>query len=123
MKEEFKSLGSLAKMKKMIEMNRLQQEVQRLREKEIKFNNMLQPYQEQIAELVDAVEQKVKEFTSSKSEIDSTEDPLISQVMIEAAQDCVKAMDKDVAGLRERFARTSQEAKEKLQQEKPASKC
>ena len=80
---------------------------------------MLEPYQEKIAELVDAVEQKVKEFTTSKSEIDSTEDPLISQVMLEAAQDCVEAMDKDVAGLREIFARTSQEAKEKLQQENP----
>ena len=81
---------------------------------------MLQPYQEQLAELVDVVEQKVKEFTTSKSEIDSIENPLISQVMLEAAQDCVKAMDKDVTRLKERFARTSQEAKEKLQQEKPA---
>ena len=106
-------------MKKMIQMNRLQQEAQRLREKEIQFNNMLQLYKEQIVELVDAVEKKVKEFTARKSEIDSTEDPMISQVILEAAQDCVKAMDKDVAGLKERFARTSQEAKEKLQQEKP----
>ena len=106
-------------MNKMIEMNHLQQEVQRLQEKDIQFNNMLQSYQEQIAELVDAVEQKVKEFTASKIEIDSTEDPMITQVMLEAAQDCVEAMDKDVAGLRERFAKTSQEAKEKLQKEKP----
>ena len=68
---------------------------------------MLQPYQEQITELVDMVEQKVKEFTASKSEIDSTEDPLISQVMLEGAQDYVEAMDKDVVGLRERFARRS----------------
>ena len=81
---------------------------------------MLQLYQEQIVELVDAVEQKVKEFNTSKSEIDNTEDPLIIQVTLEAAQDCVEAMDKDVTGLRERFTRTSQEAKEKLQQEKPA---
>ena len=79
---------------------------------------MLQLYQEQIAELVDAVEQKVKEFTTSKSEIDSTEDPLISQVILEATQDCVEAMDKDVTGIRERFTRTSQESKEKLQKEK-----
>ena len=43
---------------------------------------MLQTYQEQIAELVDAVEQKVKEFTTRKSEIDSTEDPMITQVML-----------------------------------------
>ena len=81
---------------------------------------MLQPYQEQITELVDAVEQKVKEFNTRKSKIDSTEDPMITQVMLEVAQDCVEAMDKEVVGLQERFIRTSQEAKEKLQQEKPA---
>ena len=107
MKEEVKRLGALANMKRTTEMNRLQQEAQRLREKEIQFNSLLQPYEEQIAELVDAVEQKVKEFTTSKSEIDSTEDPMITQVMLEAAQDYVEAMDKDVAGLRERFTRTS----------------
>ena len=79
---------------------------------------MLQPYQEQITELVDEVEKKVKEFTASKSVIDSTEDPMISPVMLEVAPDYVKAMEKDVAGLRERFARTSQEAKETLQKQK-----
>ena len=68
--------------------------------------------------MVDAVEQKVKEFTASKSEIDSTEDPMITQVMLEAAQDRVEDMDKDIAGLKERFAKTLQEAKEKLQKEK-----
>ena len=78
-----------------------------MRAKEIQFNNLLQPYQEQITELVDAVEQKVKEFTTSKSEIDDTEDPIISQAMLEAAQDCVEATDKEVAGLGEIFARTS----------------
>ena len=107
-------------MKKMTEMNRLQQEAQRLREKEIQFNNMLQPYQEQIAELVDAVEQKVKEFTTRKSDIDDIEDSIISQAMLETAQECVEAMDKEVTGLRQRLTRTSQEAKEKLQHEKPA---
>ena len=91
-----------------------------LREKEIQFNNLLQPYQEQIAELVDAVKQKVKDFTTSKSEIDDTEDSIISQAMLEAAQDCVKAMEKEVMGLREIFTRTSEESKEKLEQEKPA---
>ena len=118
MKEEVKSLGALAKMKNTTEMNHLQQEAQRLRAKEIQFNNLLQPYQEQIAELVDAVEQKVKEFTANKSEIDSAEGPMITQVMLEAAQDRVEDMGKDIAGLKERFAKTSQEAKETLQQNK-----
>ena len=106
-------------MNKTIQMNRLQQEAQWLREKEIQFNNLLQPYQEQIAELVDATEQKVKEFTTSKSDIDDIEDSIISQAKLETAQECVEVMDKEVAGLRERLTRTSQEAKEKLQQEKP----
>ena len=78
MKEEFKSLGALAKMKKMTEMNRLQQEAQRLWEKEIQFNNMPQPYQEQIAELFNAVEETVKEFTTRKIEIDGIEDSIVS---------------------------------------------
>ena len=81
---------------------------------------MLQLYQEQIVELVDAVEQKVKEFTTSKSEMDATEDSSISQVMLETTQECVDDMEKEVAGLRQKLTRTSQEAKEKLQQEKPA---
>ena len=72
-------------MKKMTKMNRLKQEAQRLREKEIQFNNLLQPYQEQITELVDEVEQKVKEFTKSKGEIDATEDSSISQATLEVA--------------------------------------
>ena len=70
--------------------------------------------------MVDAVEQKVKEFTTSKSDIDDTEDSIISQAMLEMAQECVAVMDKDIAGLRERLTRISQEANEKLQQEKPA---
>ena len=40
--------------------------------------------------------------------------------MLEMAQECVEAMEKEVAGLREKLTRTSQEAKQKLQQEKPA---
>ena len=43
----------------------------------------------------------------------------IDTILEEVAQDCVEAMDKEVIALRERFTRTSQEAKEKLQQEKP----
>ena len=35
--------------------------------------------------------------------------------MLETAQECVKAMNNEVVGLRVRLARTSQEAKEKLQ--------
>ena len=91
-----------------------------MREKEIQFNNLLQPYQEQITKLVDAVEQKVKEFTTSKSDIEFTEDSSISQAMLEMAQECVEVMNKEVTGLHERLTKNSREAKEKLQQEKPA---
>ena len=43
----------------------------------------------------------------------------VDTILEKTAQDYVEAMDKEVAGLRERFTRTSQEAKEKLQKEKP----
>ena len=106
-------------MRKMTKMNRLQQEAQWLRAKEIQINNLLQPYQEQITEIVEVVEQKVKEFTTSRREIDATEDSSISQATLEAAQECVKAMQKEVTRLQQKLTKTSQEAKEKLQQEKP----
>ena len=106
MKEEVKSLGALTNMKNTTEINHLQQEAQWLWEREIRFNNLLQPYQEQIIELVDTVEQKVKEFTTSRSDTEVTEDSSISQAMLETAQECVEAMEKDVVGLRETFGRT-----------------
>ena len=77
-----------------------------MREKEIQFNTMLQPYQEQIAELIEEVENKVKEFKSSKGVIDTTEDPLITQVMLTAAQDCVTTMDQDIEKLKAKFQKT-----------------
>ena len=94
-------------MKKTTEINCLQQEAQRLRAREIRFNNLLQPYQEQIAELVDMVEQKVKDFTTSRSDTEVTEDSSVSQAMLETAQERVEAMEKEVVGLRQRLTRTS----------------
>ena len=91
-----------------------------MREKEIQINDLLQPYQEQITDLVDAIEQKVGEFTATRNEIDAAEDSSISQAMLDSAQEHVAAMENEVAGLRNKFQKTSQEAKEKLQQEKPA---
>ena len=101
-------------------MNRLQQEAQRLRAKEIHINDLLQPYQEQITELVDAVEQNVKEFTRRKSEIDDTKESNITKSMLETTQECVEVMQKEVTGFCDKLQRASQESKAKLQQEKPA---
>ena len=42
------------------------------------INDLLQPYQEQIAEIVDTVEQKMKEFTTTREKTDATEDASIS---------------------------------------------
>jgi len=120
MKEEIKGLAALQKMRKTKEMNCLQQEAQQLRTKEMYINDLLQPYQEQIAEIVDTVEQKMKEFTTTREKIDTTEDASISQALLESAQESVEVMQKEVTGLRDRLQRASQEAKEKLQQEKPA---
>ena len=94
-------------MRKTTEMNRLQQEARRLRAKEIQINNLLQPYQEQIIELVKVVEQKVTEFTTTRNEIDATKDSSISQAMLEMAQECVETMEKEVTGLRQKLTKTS----------------
>ena len=120
MKEEIKGLAALQKMRKTKEMNCLQQEAQQLRTKEMHINDLLQPYQEQIAEIVDTVEQKVKEFTATREKTDATEDASISQALLDSARERVEAMQNEVARLRDKLQRTSQEAKEKLQQENPA---
>ena len=44
----------------------------------------------------------------------------VDTILEKVTQDCVEAMDKEVTGLKEKLTRTSQESKEKLQQEKPA---
>ena len=107
MKEEIKSLVALQKMRKTKEMNRLQQEAQWLRTKEIHINDLLQPYQEQITKLVDTVEQKVKEFTTTREETDATEDASISQALLESSREHVKVMQKEVAGIHDRLQWTS----------------
>ena len=82
-----------------------------MRAQEIHINDLLQPYQEKIAEIVDTVEQKVKDFTENRNEIDETKDSSISQAMLDSAQEHVAAMHDEVAGLWDKFQRTSQESK------------
>ena len=120
MKEEIKSLASLQKMRKTKEMNQLHQEVQQLRTKELHITDLLQPFQEQITELVDMVEQKVKEFTATRGKIEGTEDSKIDQALLDSAQERAEVMKNEVAKLRGKLQKTSQEVKEKLQQETPA---
>ena len=99
----------------------MQQEAQQLRTKEMYINDLLQPYQEQIAEIVDTVEQKMKEFTTTREKIDATEDASISQAFLDSTQESVEVMQKEVTGLRDRLQRASQETKAKLHHEKPAA--
>ena len=83
------------------------------------INDLLQPYQEQITEIVDTVEQKINEFTTTRENTDTTEDTSISQDLLDSTQESVEVMQKEVTGLRDRLQRASQEAKAKLQQENP----
>ena len=115
MKEEIKSLATLQRMKKTKEMNQLQQEAQQLRTKELHITDLLQPFQEQITELVDAVEQKVKDFTTVREQDDQTEDSHINQTLLDSAQECAEVMKNEVAELRGKLQKNLQEAKEKLQ--------
>ena len=52
---------------------------------------------------------------SHQTTIDTAEDSSISQAMLDSAQERVAAMENEVAGLRDKFQRTSEESKEKLQ--------
>ena len=63
----------------------------------------------------------MKEFTTTREKTDATEDASITQALLESAQESVEVMQKEVTGLRDRLQRASQEAKAKLQQEKPAA--
>ena len=62
----------------------------------------------------------MREFTAIREETDAAEDVSISQALLDSAQEHVGVMQTEVAGLRDKLQWTSQEAKEKLQQEKPA---
>ena len=63
-------------------MNSLQQEAQQLRTKEIHINDLLQPYQEQIVEIVDTVEQKMKEFTTTREETTPQKMPVLVKLCL-----------------------------------------
>ena len=60
------------------------------------------------------VEDKVKEFTNTKDEVKKTEDEAVMQDLLITAQQCVEAMDKEVASLKEEFKKISQEPRDKI---------
>ena len=60
----------------------------------------------------------MKEFTTVREEIDQTDDSKVDQALIDSARERVEVMKNEVEGLRQKLQKTSQEAKEKLQQEK-----
>ena len=60
----------------------------------------------------------MKEFTIVREEIDQTDDSKVDQALIDSARERAKVMKNEVEGLRQKLQKTSQEAKEKLQQEK-----
>ena len=63
----------------------------------------------------------MKEFTTTREKIDETEDSKIDQASLDSAKQCAEEMKNEVAGLQGRLQHTSQEAKDKLQQEKPVA--
>ena len=63
------------------------------------INDLLQPYQEQISDIVDMVEQKMREFTTTREKTDATEDASISQALLDSARERVEVMQQEVAGL------------------------
>ena len=68
-----------------------------MRTKELHITDLLQHFQEQITDLVDAVEQKVKEFTTVHEQAAQTEDSHINQTLLDSAQERAEVMKNEVA--------------------------
>ena len=68
---------------------------------------MIQPHQEKIAALVDSIEKKVTEFKASHGVVESTEDPLVTTIMLRTAEECVETIDSNLVELKEKFRKTS----------------
>ena len=46
------------------------------------INDLLQPYQEKITEIVDTVEQKIKEFTTTREKTDAQKTPVLVKLCL-----------------------------------------
>lgn len=99
-KAEMKTLEGLAKMRKISESNKLQQEVQRLKEKENAVIKMVQPWSDDLADIATWVEEKMKEFTTTKEEVDNTGEGAITQDLLNTTQQCIAEMDADIVKLK-----------------------
>ena len=58
---------------------------------------------------------------ATSEKIEGTEDSKIDQALLDSAKQCAEEMKNEVTGLQGRLQRTSQEAKDKFQQEKPVA--
>ena len=63
----------------------------------------------------------MKEFMTTREKIEGTEDSKIDQSLLDSVKERAEEMKNEVAGLQSRLQRTSQEAKDKLQQENPVA--
>ena len=61
----------------------------------------------------------MKEFTTVREEIDQTDNSKVDQALIDLARERAEVMKNEVEGLRQKLQKTSQEVKDKLQQENP----
>ncbi len=81
---------------------------------------MIQPYQEKITDLAQKIDDKVKEFTAMKDEVNKKQDGEIIEDLLIMAQQCVEIMDKGLVSFKDEFQKISQEAKDKIDS-KPSS--
>ena len=72
-------------MRRKVEITSIKQQAQKCREKHIDLDKLMQPHQVKIAELVDSNDKKVTEFKASHGVVDSTEDPLVTNIMLTTA--------------------------------------
>ena len=53
-------------------------------------------------------------FTSTKEEVEKTEEGAVTKDLLETAQQCVKAMDANIMKLKKEFAKITKKSNEKL---------
>ena len=102
-----KDLVPLQHMLKMGESKRLQTKLQQLRAKEAKYLKSLQPWQDQVSEIVVKVNVKLTEFQATQMTVKSllVEPPTAD--VINTSKECVDQMTRDIATLQNTYTQFS----------------
>jgi archaellum component FlaC len=108
--EEAKALEGLAKMRKMSEVRRIQQQLHKLRNEDAKLTNSIQPFMDEYADLAAQIEAKIKEIAESQQVIDGITKEEATAETVQTAVECVDELDSAIAQWKKTLAETQAKA-------------